>query len=113
MMALPEKAMEPNRASRKPDHAPRRAAGAAARAGLPLWWKNAFGGILGIASRIRSRMAVASDPAARGAPPPHRVHAFARRLQVALDAVTTAGAWLVLPLVALLCAQWPLRDVVA
>jgi len=58
-------------------------------------------------------MAVASDPAARGAPPPRRVHAFARRLQGALDAFTTAGAWLVLPLVALLCVQWPLRDVVA
>jgi len=37
----------------------------------------------------------------------------AARLQRILDRVTSAGAWLVVPLVVLLCAQWPLRDAVA
>ena len=37
----------------------------------------------------------------------------ARGLERGLDRVTGAGAWLVLPLVALLSAQWPLRDAVA
>ena len=36
-----------------------------------------------------------------------------RLLQRALDRLTTCAAWLVLPLGALLCAQWPLRDLVA
>jgi len=36
-----------------------------------------------------------------------------RLLQRALDRLTAAAAWLVLPLGALLCAQWPLRDLVA
>ena len=58
-------------------------------------------------------MAVVSDPPTVAARPPRGAHAFARRLQRALDALTAAGAWLVLPLVALLCAQWPLRDAVA
>jgi TRAP-type mannitol/chloroaromatic compound transport system permease small subunit len=34
------------------------------------------------------------------------------RIDRTLDAVMRWGAWLVLPLVALLCLQWPLRDVV-
>jgi len=44
---------------------------------------------------------------------PRGVERLAHRLQRALDRVTGAGAWLVLPVVALLCAQWPLRDAVA
>ena len=36
-----------------------------------------------------------------------------RLLQRALDRLTAAVAWGVLPLGALLCAQWPLRDLVA
>jgi TRAP-type mannitol/chloroaromatic compound transport system permease small subunit len=44
---------------------------------------------------------------------PDRIPVRARAAQRALDRLTGAGAWLVLPLGALLCAQWPLRDLVA
>jgi TRAP-type mannitol/chloroaromatic compound transport system permease small subunit len=55
-------------------------------------------------------MDVPSDPDPRGA---GLRGAGARRLQRVLDRATDGGAWLVLPLVLLLCAQWPLRDAVA
>jgi len=57
-------------------------------------------------------MAVPSD-SDRGGAAPHRMGALALRVRRALDRTTATGAWLVLPLVALLCAQWPLRDAVA
>lgn len=40
------------------------------------------------------------------------MHRFARFLNATLDRITRAGSLLVLPLALLLCAQWPLRDVV-
>ena len=40
------------------------------------------------------------------------VQRAARALNAALDRVTDAAAWLALPLVLLLFAQWPLRDLV-
>jgi TRAP-type mannitol/chloroaromatic compound transport system permease small subunit len=39
--------------------------------------------------------------------------ALAGAIDRVLDRVTRWGGWLVLPLALLLCAQWPLRDVVA
>ena len=40
------------------------------------------------------------------------MHRLARFLNSALDRITRVGSLLVLPLALLLCAQWPLRDVV-
>jgi TRAP-type mannitol/chloroaromatic compound transport system permease small subunit len=42
----------------------------------------------------------------------YRLRQTARALAPALDRATGLGAWLVLPLVLLLFAQWPLRDLV-
>ncbi len=42
----------------------------------------------------------------------YRLRRTARALAPALDRATRLGAWLVLPLVLLLFAQWPLRDLV-
>jgi len=44
--------------------------------------------------------------------PTHRLRGAAAALTSALDRATSAAAWLALPLAALLCAQWPLRDLV-
>ena len=45
-------------------------------------------------------------------PAPPRSNRFGSTLSAALDRVTRAAAWLVLPLALLLFAQWPLRDAV-
>jgi TRAP-type C4-dicarboxylate transport system permease small subunit len=42
----------------------------------------------------------------------YRLRRTARSLAAALDLATRIGAWLVLPLILLLFAQWPLRDLV-
>jgi len=51
--------------------------------------------------------------AVQSAPDPVGGARLLARAQRMLDRATAAGAWLVLPVVALLCAQWPLRDAVA
>ena len=64
------------------------------RPGLPHWSRDASRAILGT-------MAIS-----------HRLRGASAALALALNRVTSAAAWLALPLAALLFLQWPLRDLV-